>query len=133
MAEATKTPPAPWWMDAIKTLGLPTAFLMVLLYMIWSAGTWTGTNVVMPLFQKQTEFIQSAAEMTTKVSANVEIINKTLHAHSEHSVETLRIASETKDLVIQNGNAVRNIADTNNEVVGVLKKIEANTKAKEHQ
>jgi hypothetical protein len=41
------------WVEATKSLGLPTVFLGVVLYMIWSAGGWAGETVVVPLFKKQ--------------------------------------------------------------------------------
>ena len=122
---------APWWMEAIKTLGLPTAFLCVIVYMIWSAGTWAGTAIVFPLFQKQMDFIDQASEMTKSMEVTMSKIDGTLSAHGEHALESLKICSEIRNVCAETAGETKlnseRIRVGNQELIGVLKKIEENT------
>ena len=121
----------PWWMDAVKTLGLPTMFLGVMTYMVWSAGIWAGQTVVIPLFNKQVAFIDEATKMTQGMTSSTQIISKTLEAQGEHALEVLRISQEiqstVKDAKSQteiNGERLRGLNDS---MLKTLEKIEKNT------
>lgn len=121
----------PWWMDAVKTLGLPTMFLGVITYMVWSAGIWAGQTVVIPLFNKQVAFIDEATKMTQGMTSSTQIISKTLEAQGEHALEVLRISQEiqstVKDAKSQteiNGERLRGLNDS---MLKTLEKIEKNT------
>lgn len=118
-------------MDAVKTLGLPTMFLGVMTYMVWSAGIWAGQTVVIPLFNKQVAFIDEATKMTQGMTSSTQIISKTLEAQGEHALEVLRISQEiqstVKDAKSQteiNGERLRGLNDS---MLKTLEKIEKNT------
>lgn len=123
----------PWWFGAAKSLGLPTCFLVALLYMIWSAASWAGEQVVIPLFKKQMEFIDSASKMTEEINSTTTIINKTLEAHGQHAIESLKTCNEIKSLSIENGDRIDTVRENHNQILGVLKNIDENTRPlKEH-
>lgn len=131
---------APWYFDAIKTLGVPTVFLFCVLYMLWVSGQWAGTTILLPLYQKQSEFIDSATTMTNKMAVATDEINRTLKAHGEHAIESLRICNELHEASEQHSQKVsefhemiRAQIETNKDhqknVLDVLKKIETNTES----
>ena len=117
----------PWWMDAVKTLGLPTVFLGVVTFMIWSAGSWAGEKVIMPLFNKQMTFIDEASKMTSEMNRTTSLINQTLQAHGEHAIETLRISSDTQKVVMMSESELKGIQRSHEEMIRILEKIESNT------
>jgi len=80
-----------WAIDAIKSLGLPTVFLCVVVYMIWAAGKWAGSEVVMPLFQRQTTFIDTA----TKTLTDTQLTAAELHHGQAKGFDDLKQIRET--------------------------------------
>lgn len=116
-----------WWMDAVKSLGLPTVFLGVILYMLWSAGTWAGTEVVYPLFEHQSKVIDDAGKMIQTMDSSMNEINQTLEAHGEHAIESLKQINEARSEIRENGMKVDRIVEGNAEVLETLKSIENNT------
>lgn len=138
---------APWYLDAVKTLGVPTVFLFCVLYMLWVSGQWAGTTILLPLYQKQSQFIDSATSMTEKMAVTTEEINRTLKAHGEHAVENLRLSNalhtatesctkaviDCQSQVKANQDLIKAQMDSNKEhqknVLDVLKKIETNTES----
>jgi len=62
----------PWWMNVIKQLGLPTMLLLVLVYGAWEGATWFGTNILVPLTERQIIFINQVDESVKKITDIVE-------------------------------------------------------------
>lgn len=122
---------APWYVDAIKSLGLPTCFLVAVLYMIWTAGTWAGSTIVFPLFDKQIKMIDEVSGMVKTMEGSMQGINKTLEAHGSHTVEALKVCNETRDFSKENGAKLdvlsERVTNSNENIIGVLKAIEKNT------
>lgn len=121
----------PWWMDAVKTLGLPTLFLGVMTYAVWSAGIWAGQTIVVPLFNKQIAFIDEATKMTQGMASSTQLISKTLEAQGQHAIEVLKLSQDihnsVKDAKAQtdlNGERLKVINDS---MLKTLEKIERNT------
>ena len=48
-----------WRIKAIKELGLPVCLLAVMIAGLWYGGSWTGNQIVLPLFNRQIQFIDS--------------------------------------------------------------------------
>ena len=116
------------WVEAVKTLGLPTVFLGVVVYMIWSAGSWAGETVVVPLFKKQMEFIDQASHMTEEMNTTTKIINKTLEAHGEHAIESLKTCRDIRETGLETKVEVKEIKTSHGQILDVLKNIDENTK-----
>lgn len=119
---------APWWVGHAKSLGLPTIFLGVLMYMIWTAGTWAGTTIIVPIFNKQMEFIDKASAMTEEMNRTTGLINKTLEGHSQHAVETLKFCQHIDSTTSTTDSEVKIMQKSHDQMLGVLKDIEENTK-----
>jgi hypothetical protein len=62
----------PWWMNVIKQLGLPTLLLLVLVYGAWEGAAWFGTNILIPLTERQIIFINQVDESVKKITEIVE-------------------------------------------------------------
>ena len=99
----------PWWVETIKTLGLPTVFLVVIVFMLWRGGKWASTEVIMPLFQRQMVFIDTATktltdtqEAATEVKEGQEQGHASLKtisdAITELSADTKRVIDMLKDV-----------------------------------
>ena len=124
---------APWWVALIKSLGVPTCFLIALLYMIWTAAIWAGDTVVVPLFTKQMDFIDQASKMTSEINNSTQLINKTLEAHGQHAIESLKTCQEIKSITNANGDRIDTVRESNDKILDVLMNIDENTKPlKEH-
>lgn len=119
----------PWYMDAIRTLGLPTVFLCALLYGIWTAGSWAASTIIVPLFEKQMEFIDEASQMTREMTAVTSAINTTLNASGQHSIENLKVGNEIKTVTLETNGNVKAMQESQNQILDVLKNIEANTQS----
>ena len=87
MAEET---PKHWALDSIKSLGLPTVFVAVLLYLIVSAGKWAATDVIKPLVERQMTFIDTA----TKTLTDTQLTAAELHHGQAKGFDDLKRISE---------------------------------------
>ena len=116
------------WVESTKTLGLPTVFLGVIVYMIWSAGSWAGSTVVIPIFNKQMEFIEQASEMASEMNRTTSLINKTLEAHGQHAIESLKTCSDVKAITLETQGEVKAMKANNDQIIKVLESIDENTK-----
>lgn len=122
---------SPWYIDFIKTQGIPTAFLVGIVFMIWHAGTWAGANVIYPLFEKQTKFLDALEGIVKNMDTSIEKINDTLDEHGEHAAETLNSSKIAEGAAVSNGAKLdllsEKINTSNEKLIGVLEKIENNT------
>lgn len=122
---------APWYIDFIKTQGIPTAFLGGVVFMLWTAGSWAGTNVIYPLFEKQTKFLDTLEDVVKNMDASIEKINDTLDEHGEHAAETMKSSRVAQDAAVANSQKLDilsgKINAANEKIIGVLEKIEQNT------
>lgn len=118
----------PWYAAAFEKYGLPTVFLGVVVYMIWQAGSWAGSTVIVPIFNKQMLFIDKAATMTEEMHRTTSIINKTLEAHGQHAVESLKVCHDIKDTVNDTNVEVKVMKQSHDQIVDVLKSIDENTR-----
>lgn len=57
------------WITAAKDLGLPSVVIAGMGYAIWTAGTWFGREVLIPLRNRHFDFLASL-EQTNKVIAD---------------------------------------------------------------
>lgn len=134
MGDSDKSPVS-WQVEAIKTLGFPVVFSSVILWMLWTAGAWTGTQILLPLFNKQSAFIDSATKMTGSMQTTTTEINTTLQAHGKNAEEQAKtyyeaIAESTKtntDLIKQNQELLRTLTTGSERQLDVLERIEDNT------
>lgn len=117
----------PWYIEVIKTLGLPTAFSCIFLYGIWTAGSWAASVIIVPLFDKQMKFIDEASEMTREMTAVTSAINTTLRASGEHSIENLKVCNEIKTVTMETNGNVKAMQESQDQILDVLKNIETNT------
>lgn len=62
----------PWWITAVKQLGLPTVLLVLLGVGIYNASIWLGENVLKPLTERQIEFINQVDKSVQKITTIVE-------------------------------------------------------------
>jgi hypothetical protein len=81
----------PWWMETAKQLGMPTVFLLLLLWMVYEGGKWTGNNVIAPIAKKQIEFIEKASVMTEQMSRTIDSIDQRM----EESAISIRATAES--------------------------------------
>jgi len=119
---------SPWYMAAFEKYGISTTFLVVVLYMIWTAGSWAGETVVLPLFNKQMQFIDKASEMTEEMNSTTKIINKTLEAHGQHAIENLKTCTSIRETGLETNGAVKEIHGNHTKIIDVLEEINENTK-----
>lgn len=101
-----------WGIALVKQLGLPTALLMIMIYGVYQGATWFGAKVLIPLTDRQMEFIdqvdQSVQKITTiieehqknngMISRELEGINagiKSLNAQTERNGERLQAIETT--------------------------------------
>jgi hypothetical protein len=117
-----------WAVEAVKSLGLPTIFLGIVLYMLWSAGSWAGKTIIVPIFQKQMEFIDQASQMTTEMNTTTQLINRTLESHGQHAIESLKTCSEINKTVEETQTEIKVMRANHDQVLGVLKSIDENTR-----
>jgi hypothetical protein len=81
----------PWWMETAKQLGMPTVFLLLLLWMVYEGGKWTGNNVIAPIAKKQIEFIEKASVMTDQMSRTIDSIDHRM----EESARSIKATAES--------------------------------------
>lgn len=116
-----------WVVEAVKSLGLPTVFLGIIVYMIWTAGSWAAATIIVPLFEKQMAFIDEASQMTREMTSVTAAINTTLKASGAHSIENLKISNEVKTVTSDTNSTIKMVQKSNDQILDVLKNIESNT------
>ncbi len=90
----------PWQIKAAQRFGLPTVFLCVLLWFIYCAGTWMAQQIAMPLFQKQTLFIDKATDMMSDMSDTLRE-NQTTNLSTQSDVDLLKSALQQQTEVLR--------------------------------
>ena len=86
---------SPWWVVVINRLGLPTALLCVLLFMLWRGGVWIADNVFVPIVAKQIAYIESASQVGQDV---VEMTAQIRDSVKQQQIDGAIVASELKML-----------------------------------
>ena len=102
---------SPWWVVVINRLGLPTALLCVLLFMLWRGGVWVADNVVVPIVAKQIAYIESASQVSRDV---VEMTAQIRDSAKQQQIDGAITASELKILsagVLSNSINIKNNQD----------------------
>jgi hypothetical protein len=99
-AEVLELKEEPWQIKLAKQLGLPTMFLLILLYFIYQAGTWIAHSIAMPLFEKQTKFIDEATSMMSDMSDTLNQ-NQATNLRTQTDVDALRSALEEQTDVLK--------------------------------
>lgn len=61
-----------WGLSLVKQLGLPTALLLIMIYGIYQSATWFGAKVMIPLTDRQLEFIDQVDKSVQRVATVVE-------------------------------------------------------------
>lgn len=62
----------PWWISAVKQLGLPTILLMLVGFGVYNSSVWLGQNILKPLTERQVEFINQVEKSVQKITIIVE-------------------------------------------------------------
>lgn len=62
----------PWWIKVFRELGLPVAIICVMGYGGWKATAWFGTNIAMPMYQKQSQFIDDVQASVKEMSIAIQ-------------------------------------------------------------
>ena len=102
----------PWWISAVKQLGLPTILLMLVGFGVYNSSVWLGQNILKPLTERQVEFINQVEKSVQKITIIVE----------DHQKNNSLIAKELEK--INSGIEKLNISSTDNGKK--LEKIDAN-------
>ena len=90
---------APWWIESIKHLGLPTVLLIAMSYGVYRTGIWTGETIVIPMYNRQMLFID-------KVEKSVEAMASAVEEHAA-SVDELKADLESIDQGVKEGTAAQ--------------------------
>ena len=100
--------------------------------MIWTAGGWAGSTVIIPIFNKQMEFIDKASKMAEEMNRTTGLINKTIEAHGQHAIENLKMCREIERVVLETQGDIKSMKTSQDQTLGVLKSIDENTKPLRH-
>lgn len=68
-----------WIIDAIKSLGVPSAILVVITLAMWKAGSWTGDNILTPLVQRQIKFMDELGNAQQSQTRTLEAVADSLN------------------------------------------------------
>lgn len=122
----------PWWIEILKTLGLPTFLLLGMSYIMFEGVRWYATTILVPQQTAHDGYIEKATQIIDKM-ATLQAENAVkLNGQTEHSVTILKIATGIED-VVQDTNSEVKIQNErskafNDQVLKVLENIEENTK-----
>lgn len=59
-------------LDLVKTLGVPTALLLLLAIAIWRSLQWLAANVVKPMVERHVIFLTKVEESLTLMASSLE-------------------------------------------------------------
>ena len=131
-------PKTPWWISTINRLGLPTALLCVILFMLWQGGVWTADNVAMPIVKKQVEFIDAALKANEKMASITSEIRDTLKhqkVHGDSAVQEFFKLSEKIDTNQKEAEArtalLEDAATSDRQSLEILKSIDTTLKSQQ--
>jgi hypothetical protein len=129
--------PVSWQVDVIQKLGFPTVFSCAILWMLWRGCSWLGTEVLLPLYNKQVVFIESATAMTGSMQVTTTEMNATLSTYGKtledqvHTYEAIVDATEVNtELIRQNQDLLKKLTNDSSKQLDVLERIENNTDPK---
>jgi hypothetical protein len=104
----------PWWVETIKTLGLPTTFLVIVLVMVWRGGKWVSSDVIMPLVHRQMEFIDTA----TKTLSDTQLASSAVQQGQSKGFDNLK---QIDDTTTQTSVDVKRILELVKEIEFIIK------------
>ncbi len=85
----------------VKSVGVPAAFSLGLLYSIWKAAGWIATNLIGPIVARQLRFFDDMDRAFDKQTGAIDAMAKTVDAlrTTLHAHETLlqRVLDATDD------------------------------------
>lgn len=76
-----------------KSFGVPTALSIAIVVSIWRAMSWTATNILKPLADRQLKFMDDLESCYQKQSAAIESV--------AHAVEAIRVSVATQEINLQ--------------------------------
>ena len=122
----------PWWMDSIKTLGLPTILLLALGYGLWTSLQWYADKILVPQQASQKQYIEKASQLMDQLAVSTAETSVKIGGQSEHTTEILHNTARIKDTT-DNTNAELKLQGERSKAVTekmlhVLQNIEENTK-----
>ena len=94
-----------WRINIISKLGLPTALLIFIFLGIYRAASWTGTNVVTPMVQKQVSIL---ANMDTLLQSAERYSRENQTILKEQSASIQRLSAQLE--ILQNRERIRSEA-----------------------
>lgn len=137
---------APWWVDFLKTVGIPTALLLGLSYAGFEAVRWYANEVLKPQVETTKKQLESQKEYIDKASRFIDTLNNEQELSkvvnrgaAEHQVEMLRITTGIAAVTEDTNTTVKIAAEkaareadaakaSSEKMLQVLRSIEENTK-----
>jgi len=58
----------PFWLDLVKTVGVPSAFLLALLAAVWQGVKWSANHMALPALNKHLLFLDQVARAVERIS-----------------------------------------------------------------
>ena len=132
LAKGDKMPVEDWRIKTIKQLGVPTAFLVAILYLGYRGVEWFGVSILTPLFQRQMSFMDSLERSVTTIDAtlndystiNAKLLSDQVLTH-QAVLENRTINQDTNGILKE---YVKERTEQNRAILEVLDKIEKNIK-----
>lgn len=88
-----------WVLDILKTQGVATVLLGVMVYGIWSMVSWSADNIATPLVHRQLEMM-STMESTARLQAeSLKIQKELLISLNDNAAESARVRNQIQETV----------------------------------
>ena len=82
------------WVQLLDRFGLPTAFLIVITWILWQAVRWSAKNVVEPLVSTHMRVINSLQESMERQTSTMEEVKDAIVKVEETQRQTVSIQRE---------------------------------------
>jgi hypothetical protein len=91
----------PWWVEFTKSVGFPSAMLLMMTYGAFMSLRWYATEIMVPQAKHQTDvlnktvlFIDKTSEFMDQLASDQKVNAVKLGGQSEHAVQMLQVTTE---------------------------------------
>lgn len=99
MTDEDKTGWHNWMLEVLKTQGVATVLLGVIVYGVWNMISWSADNIATPLVRRQLEMMSTIEDTSRLQAESLKMQNQLLNALNDSAIESSVIRNRIEEKV----------------------------------
>jgi len=99
MTDEDKTGWHNWMLEILKTQGVATVLLGVMVYGVWNMISWSADNIATPLVHRQLEMMSTIEDTSRLQAESLKMQNQLLNALNDSAIESNVVRSRIEEKV----------------------------------